>query len=109
MSNLLKEFLADGVADQVAIMGSQCVMTDNLKGTSTPSFQAVVTSRDGSTEVEVGGITYTISGHALIPSNQGILPKVGNRLEVEGEVWLIVSVVKSTLDAAYSCDLVRVK
>lgn len=109
MSNLLKEFLADGVADQVAMMGSKCVILDNLKGTSTPSFQAVVTSRDGSTEVEVGGITYTISGHALIPSNQGILPKVGNRLEVDNQAWLIVSVVKSALDAAYSCDLVRVK
>ena len=109
MSNLLKEFLADGVADQVAIMGSQCVISDNLKGTISPSFQAVVTSRDGSTEVEVGGITYTISGHALIPSNQGILPQVGNRLEVDNEAWLIVSVVKSSLDGAYSCDLVRIK
>lgn len=109
MSKLLKEFLNDGLVDQIAVMGQDCVLHDTLKGTATPSFQAVVTSRDGQTEVEVSGITYTISGHALIPSDKGIIPKVGNRLETEGETWLLVSVIKSALDAAYSCDLVRVK
>lgn len=109
MSNLLKEFLTEGVADQIAVMGQDCVLQDTLKGTTSPSFQAVVTSRDGQTEVEVGGITYSISGHALIPSNQAITPKVGQRLETEGETWLLVSVIKSALDSAFSCDLVRVK
>lgn len=109
MSNLLREFLQAGVADQLLMMGQPCVIVDSLKGTTTPSFQAVVTSRDGQTEVEVSGITYTITGHALIPDDCPIIPKVGNRLESEGETWLIVNSVKSRLDAAYSCDLVRIK
>lgn len=109
MSNLLKEFLTQGIADQVVIMGQDCVLCDTLKGTTTPSFQAVVTSRDGQTEVEVGGITYSVTGHALIPATNGITPKIGNRLETEGETWLLVSAVKSSNDAAFSCDMVRVK
>lgn len=109
MSNLLKEFLTEGVADQIAVMGQDCVLYDTLKGTTTPSFQAVVTSRDGQTEVEVGGITYSVTGHALIPATNGITPKIGNRLETEGETWLLVSAVKSSNDAAFSCDMVRVK
>lgn len=109
MSNLLKEFLTVGVADQIAVMGQDCVLYDTLKGTTTPSFQAVVTSRDGQTEVEVGGITYSVTGHALIPATNGITPKTGNRLETEGETWLLVSAVKSSNDAAFSCDMVRLK
>ena len=109
MSNLLREFLEAGIADQILVMGQPCKLADTLNGTISPSFQAVVTSRDGQTEVELGGITYTISGQALIPDACPSQPKVGNRLETDKEVWLIVSVVKSTLDAAYSCDLVRIK
>ena len=109
MSNLLKEVLTQGIADQVVIMGQDCVLYDTLKGTTTPSFQAVVTSRDGQTEVEVSGITYSVTGHALIPATSGITPKIGNRLETEGETWLLVSAVKSSNDAAFSCDMVRLK
>lgn len=109
MSDLLKEFFTQGVEDQLLLMGQECKITDNLKSTTTANFQAIITSRDGSTEVEVSGITYSITGHALIPANLGIYPKVGQRIDSEGELWLIVSVVKSALEAAYSCDLVRVK
>lgn len=109
MSNLLKEFFSDGVKDQITVMGQECKLNDVIKGYTSPSFYAIITSKDGLTEVEVGGITYNISGHALIPSNTNIIPKIGNRLESEGEVWLIVSSIKSSTEAAYSCDLVRIK
>lgn len=109
MSNLLKDFFSAGVNDQLALMGQQCVILDYLKKENSPEFRAIITSTNSNTEVELGGITHNISGHALIPDNQAIVPKVGQRIACNNEEWLIVSVVKSAIDAAYSCDLVRVK
>lgn len=100
--------MLQGLQDQLDIMGQSCIISNAITGATTPAFTAIVTARNGKTEVEISGITYTVTGHALIPAT-ATLPKIGERLETEGELWLIVSVVKSATDPAYSCELVRLK
>lgn len=78
------------------------------KGTDSKEFTAVVTSRDGSLQVDYGGALYSVTAHALIPVNVGVTPKVSDHLLSDGEEYFIVSVVRSVMDEAYSCDLVKI-
>lgn len=106
---MLKKFFEQGLNDQIAIMGEVCTIQDKIHQTETNEFKAVVTARQGETEVEIGAITYTINAHALIPASIGQEQIIGNRLMTKDGEFLICSAVKSVSDAAYSCDLVKIK
>lgn len=105
----MKKFFETALNDQIAIMGEVCTIQDKIHQTETNEFKAVVTARQGETEVEIGAITYTINAHALIPASIGQEQIIGNRLKTKDGEFLICSAVKSSSDAAYSCDLVKIK
>ena len=104
----IQKFFSQGVADQIKIMGSVAQIKSMPKGTLSKKFSAVVTSRDGSLQVDFGGALYTVSAHALIPTSENVIPKVSDQLISDGEEFMIISVVRSIIDKAYSCDLVKI-
>lgn len=105
----LEDFFAQGVADQMAVMGSKVKIKTMPKGAMSKEFTAAVTSRDGTLQMEYGGALYTVHAHALIPTSEGITPKVSDHLISGNETFIIVSVVRSIIDRAYSCDLVKIQ
>lgn len=106
---MLKKFFQEGYNDQLAVMGEVCKIKNNIKQTETNEFKAVITTKDGKLEVEIGAVTYLVDSHALIPASFGQEQIVGNRLMTKDAEYIITSAVKSLSDAAYSCDLVKVK
>ena len=104
----LEDFFAQGVADQIAIMGSPVKLRSMPSRHESPNFAAVITSRDGSLQAEFGGALYSVTGHLLIPTSSGITPKVSDQIISNGDEWFIVSVIRSVTDKAYSCDLVKI-
>lgn len=106
---MLKKFFEQGLNDQIATMGEVCTIQDKIKHTETEKFKAIITEKQGETEIEVGAMTYTVNAHALIPASIGQGDILGNRLKTKEGEFLICTAVKSTSDAAYSCDLVKIK
>lgn len=104
----IEQFFAEGVKDQLSVMGSTVQLVSMPDNTESAEFQAVVTSRNGDLQLEYSGALYTVSAHALIPLSQMQVPKVGNQLISGTEKFLIVSVVRSVIDQAYACDLVKI-
>lgn len=73
---------------------------------------AVVTSRDGSVDAQVGGDIFAVTGHALISKasiSQEPMPHDTLTVDGSGVKWQLASVIHSPNDAAYSCDLVRIR
>lgn len=100
-----------GVADQIRTAGEQVVITRHKNQAVRITCMAVITSRDGSYDAEIGGVQYSVSGHALIQrksiSGQDY-PKQGDVLTQEsGEKWVLTNAISSNNDAGISCDLVR--
>lgn len=106
---MMKKFFEQGFNDQLEIMGEVCKIKNKVKQTETPEFKAVITEKQGETEVEVGAITYLVNSHALIPASFSQTEILGNRLLTKEGEFLIVTAVKSISDAAYSCELVKIK
>lgn len=106
---MLKKFFEQGLNDQIATMGEVCTIQDKIKHTETEQFKAIVTEKQGETEIEVGAMTYTANAHALIPASIGQDKILGNRLKTKDGEFLICTAVKSSSDAAYSCELVKIK
>lgn len=105
----LSKFFADGFKDQLDMMGEKCTVENKIKRTITDPFMAVITQKQGETEVEIGGLTYVVSAHALIPSTLTVKDLISNRLhDSQGHEFLIVSAVKDISQNFYSCDLVRI-
>lgn len=107
--------MAEAVADQMRTAGESVIITrPKLQGFSL-SATAVITSRDGTLDAEIGGATYAITGHALLQassldagSSSNGYPKAGDVLaQSTGEKWLICNAIQSSNDAGISCDLVR--
>lgn len=105
---MLKKFFEQGLNDQIKTMGEDVKIVDKIKRTETPEFQAIVTSKNGDLEIELGALTYTANAHALIPASIGQADFIGNRLMTKEGEYIILSAVKSTGEAAYSCDLVKI-
>lgn len=113
--NEIQEFMAAAVADQMRTAGETITITrPKLQGFSL-SATAVITSRDGTLDADIGGVVYSITGHALIQassidagSSSSGYPKAGDVLsQTTGEKWLICNAIQSSNDAGISCDLVR--
>lgn len=108
--NEVQKFFEMAVLDQIITAGESVVITRVKDSTVNITCKAVITSRDGSYDAEVGGVQYSVSGHALIQKNSvaGGEPQAGDRLTQEsGEKWLLTNTISSSNDAAISCDLVR--
>lgn len=108
--NEVQKFMQMAVADQIATAGESVVITRVKDSTVNITCKAVITSRDGSYDAEVGGVQYGVSGHALIQKNSvvGGEPQAGDRLtQKSGEKWVLTNTISSSNDAAISCDLVR--
>lgn len=106
---MLKKFFEQGLNDQIKTMGEVCTIQDKINQTETAQFKAIVTEKQGETEVEIGAITYTANAHALIPASIGQEQIIGNRLKTKDGEFIICTAVKSSSDAAYSCELVKIK
>lgn len=108
--NAIQEFMQIAVADQITTAGEDVIIT-RVKEPSVKIYcKAVVTSRDGTYDAMVGGVEYSVSGHALIQkiSIAGGTPQAGDRLtQANGEKWLLTNAISSSNDAGISCDLVR--
>ena len=104
----LEKFFADGFADQLNMMGQDCYIESKIKQSKTRPFKAVVTHKSGETEVEIGGLTYVVSAHALIPATRLLVKDlISNRLCTGDAEYLIISAVKDISQNFYSCDLVK--
>ena len=106
---MLKKFFKDALEDQLKIMGEDCTICDKIHQTETESFKAIITTKNSEMEVEIGSITYNIDAHALIPESVGQEKITGNRLKTKNGEYIITSAVKSVNEAAFSCDLVKIK
>lgn len=107
MISQIEKFFADGVKDQLKVMGSKLTYKQMPNGEMF-DFNGVITSRDGSLQVELSGGYYSVTGHILIPTSVEFVPKVSDQIKVNNEIWFISSVVRSIIDKAYSCDLVKI-
>jgi hypothetical protein len=103
--NALQKFFQDGLADQLLTAG-ELVTLINPKSKEATSFNAVITQTNGETTVEIGGITYAVTAHILIPYDY--TPTVGNLIKHRGNEYKIITAVRSPFDAAYSCSLLLV-
>lgn len=91
-------------------MAGNTYTASRLKSNQTFTITAIVNSTDGSTTAEAGGVVAVVSAHALIPkSNTQYTPQVGDRITAGGSTFMLVSVISSSDDAAYSCDLIQVQ
>lgn len=106
--NQLEKFFNAGVQDQVSIMGTNVCLVSMPDGARSADFVAVVTARNGDLQLEYSGALYTVSAHALIPLSAAQVPRVGNHLISGDNRYIIVSVVRSALDQAFSCELVSI-
>lgn len=106
--SLIEDFFAQGVADQVSVMGSPVKLKSMPKGTLSKEFKAILTSRSGDLQLEVGGALYTVTAHVLIPTSANIIPKVSDQIISGEDEYVIITVVRSVIDKAFSCDLVKI-
>lgn len=100
--------MALAVEDQIKTAGSACTVVAGAPRSYTLPCKAVLTSRDGSMDADVGGAVYAVTGHALIKKDSiSQAPKPGDRISVDGESnkWLILNAISSPNDAGISCDL----
>lgn len=110
MQNEIMKFMQIAVADQITTAGENVIITRVKDSTVNITCKAVITSRDGTYDAMVGGVEYSVSGHALIQkiSIVGGTPQAGDRLtQANGEKWVLTNTISSSNDAAISCDLVR--
>lgn len=96
------------VASQMKVAG-QPVHIKRLKTQEEWTVDGVLSSRDGSLTAEVGGVEYSISSHVLIQKNELYVPRVGDRLILDDQTFMLVNCILSPNDAAYSCDLVLIQ
>lgn len=106
--NQLEKFFEQGVSDQLKVMGSTIKIKSMPSKELSKEFVAVITERTGDLQAEVGGAVYTVNAHALIPLSCGFTPKVTDHILSKDNEYIIVSVVRSIVDKAYACDLVRI-
>lgn len=106
--NLIKQFMSRAVQSQMSVAGEP-VKIKRLKTKEEWNVTGVVSSRDGSLTAEVGGVEYAIASHVLIPVNELYTPQVGDRVEIDGQHYMMINTICSPNDAAYSCDLVAVQ
>lgn len=106
--SLIEDFFSEGIADQIAVMGTVVVLRSMPSRKESNPFKAIITSRDGTLQAEYGGALYSVTGHILIPTNTGITPRVSDQIISNGKEWFISSVVRSVIDKAYSCDLIKI-
>lgn len=66
MMNEIQEFMNQAVADQVRTAGETITISRPKAQNVSFTASAVITSRDGTLDAEVGGAVYSITGHALI-------------------------------------------
>lgn len=90
-------------------MAGEMLTITRPKTKETWQIQGVLTSRDGSLQAESGGIIHSITAHALIPPSELYTPKSGDRITANGFCFMILSVIKSPDDGAFSCDLISVQ
>lgn len=107
MATILKNFFKMAVSAQLMVAGTPCT-AKRLKTKESWEFVAVITSRDGSLTAEHGGTEYVVSAHALIPKGCGYIPAVGDRIDGEGCLYMVINTISSPDDAAFSCDLVSI-
>lgn len=110
--NEIREFMKIAVQDQMRTAGDSCIVTGAAGRSYTLHCLAVITSRDGSMDAAVGGTVYSITGHALIQMESiAQAPRPSDKIKVQGseEEWIMINIISSPNDQAYSCDLVRVK
>lgn len=108
MASKLQSFFEKAVSSQLAIAGTDC----HAKRLSTKEdfdFKAVLTSRDGTLTAMYGGAEYTITSHILIPKNSTYKPQTTDRIISDGYSFIVVNVINSPDDGAYSCDLISVQ
>lgn len=94
----------------MATAGTTVVISRPKDRTYSLSCQAVVTSRDGTLDAQVGGAVYGVTGHALImrtPEVDARPPHPADTLVEGNNRWFIVNAIYSDNDAAISCDLSR--
>lgn len=106
--NQIEQFFKQGVNDQLKTMGSPIKIISKPGNSESVEFNAVLTSRSGDLQLEFGGALYTVSAHVLIPVSLGVVPKVSQQIVSGDEKFFIASVVRSVIDQAYSCDLVKI-
>lgn len=102
----LYDFFRAGIIDQLSTAGESCTYR---KGDFSQSINAVITEQNGDLALELGGMLYTVNGHALIADNAGFKPAPGASLQTNGGAkYLLITAIKSITDAAYSCTLHRI-
>lgn len=106
---MLKKFFQESLKDQLKIQGEECTICDKIHLTESAPFQAIITTKNSEIQVEIGSIIYNVDAHALIPESVGQEKITGNRLKTKNGEYIITSAVKSLNEAAFSCDLVKIK
>jgi hypothetical protein len=106
--NQIEKFFKQAVADQIKVMGSSVKLVQMPGNKKSKEFTAVLTSRDGSLSLDYGGALYSVTAHILIPTDIGITPKVSDQIISGDEEYFIASVVRSVIDKAYACDLIKI-
>lgn len=111
MQNEIQKFMELAVADQIKTAGETVVITRPKQPSINITCKAVITSRDGAFDAEIGGAQYAVTGHALISRvslEGGEFPKAGDNLtQATGEKWIMVNTILSQNDFGVSCDLIR--
>lgn len=105
---MIQDFMRRAVAAQLKTAG-ELVTISRPKTKETYNITCVLTSRDGSLTAEAGGIIHAITAHALIPCGELYKPAVGDRLTSGEDRFMIISVIRSPQDGAFSCDLIAVQ
>lgn len=103
--NQIEKFFSLGFEDQIAVMGSDCVLIS--KGKRTP-FKGVLTQKAGDLQVELSGAVYIADAHCLIPCSFTIKELISSFLECNGNKYIITTAVKDPFINFYSCDLTRI-
>lgn len=103
--NQLEAFFTMGFKDQVALMGTPCVLIN--KGNRT-EFKGVLVQRAGDTQVEIGGAIYTVDAVALVPDTFDIKELITSMLETAGSKYFISAAVKDPFQPFWSCSLTRI-
>lgn len=103
--NQIEQFFTLGFKDQVAIMGTECILTNRGKITE---FKGVIVHGSGETEVELSGALYTVNATALIPDTFSVNDLISSILESAGSKYFISAAVKDPFQPFWSCSLTRI-
>lgn len=103
--NALQKFFQEGFTDQLTTAGELITLVNPKTKESTP-LNAVVTENSGNTSVEIGSVLYQVDAHVLIPADYN--PTIGHIVKTAYTDYKIISKVKSTYEAAWSCNLIKI-